>query len=126
MRTRTDNAPLGNDPATDSALRNRDRLQNEHQFYDSTTVKVEQTTRGVRFHAKIPPQQQPQTPVAPLSFGEWSPDATYNFNNIVKISLGPAQGTYIYVNSTPSKGNLPWVGAPFWSQLIGGLTSMWQ
>jgi hypothetical protein len=67
-----------------------------------------------------------QTPVAPLSYGEWSPDATYNFNDIVKISLGPAQGTYIYVNSTPSKGNLPWVGAPFWSQLIGGLTSMWQ
>ena len=27
----------------------------ELQFYDSTTVRVEQTTRGVRFHAKIPP-----------------------------------------------------------------------
>jgi hypothetical protein len=71
-------------------------------------------------------QPRSSSPVAPLSYGEWSPDATYNFNDIVKNSLGPAQGTYIYVNSTPSKGNLPWVGAPFWSQLIGGLTSMWQ
>ena len=27
----------------------------ELQFYDSQTIKVEQTTRGTRFHAKIPP-----------------------------------------------------------------------
>ena len=35
----------------------------ELQFYDSQTVKVEQTTRGVRWHAKIPPPVQGEAPV---------------------------------------------------------------
>jgi hypothetical protein len=34
----------------------------ELQFYDSQTVKVEQTTRGVRWHAKIPPAGTAEAP----------------------------------------------------------------
>ena len=44
----------GNGPVTDFINRLLKRLT-ELQFYDSQTVKVEQTTRGVRWHVKIPP-----------------------------------------------------------------------
>lgn len=56
MRSYTNNKPLGTDGATDAAVRNLQR-QTELQFYDSTTIKVEQTLRGVRFHAKIQRQE---------------------------------------------------------------------
>lgn len=55
MRTHTQNKPLGNDAATDFALQQQARGQEELQFYDSSTIRVEQTTRGIRLHAKIPP-----------------------------------------------------------------------
>ena len=44
----------GNGPGSDFINRTLER-HTELQFYDSQTIKVEQTTRGTRFHAKIPP-----------------------------------------------------------------------
>lgn len=44
----------GNGPGSDFINRTLER-HNELQFFDSQTVKVEQMTRGTRFHAKIPP-----------------------------------------------------------------------
>ena len=46
----------GNGPFSDFINRVLKRLT-ELQFYDSTTVKVEQTTRGTRFHALVRPLQ---------------------------------------------------------------------
>lgn len=55
MRTHSTNKPTGNDAETTFHSRDHDRQYAELQFYDSTTVRVEQTTRGIRMHAKIPP-----------------------------------------------------------------------
>jgi len=55
MRTHSINRPVGNDAETSFHSRQYDRAQTELQFFDSTTVKVEQTTRGIRLHAKLPP-----------------------------------------------------------------------
>ena len=42
----------GNSAESDFVNRVLERLHKELQFYDSGTVTVEQTTRGVRFHVK--------------------------------------------------------------------------
>lgn len=55
MRTHNPNKPTGNDAETTFHSQQHDRSNLELQFFDSSTVKVEQTTRGVRWHAKIPP-----------------------------------------------------------------------
>ena len=55
----------GDGPESDFINRTLKRF-GELQFYDSQTVKVEQTTRGVRWHTKIPPIQ-PAAP-APTMF----------------------------------------------------------
>jgi len=55
MRTHSTTKPVGNDAETTFHSRQHERAQAELQFYDSMTVRVEQTTRGIRFHAKIPP-----------------------------------------------------------------------
>ena len=68
MRTHTSNAPLGADAATDAALRERTRSRDEHEFFDSTTVTVEHTTRGIRFHVKpsFPVKQKTSVPFFPF------------------------------------------------------------
>lgn len=55
MRTRTQNKVTGTTSEAGFHHGQQERAQDELQFFDSTTVKVEQTTRGVRFHAKVPP-----------------------------------------------------------------------
>ena len=55
MRTRTQNGITGNTYEANYHRGQQERSQNELQFFDSGTVKVEQTLRGVRFHAKVPP-----------------------------------------------------------------------
>lgn len=51
----------------------------------------------------------------------------YSLGNIVVISTGSNQGTYAYVNASPSSGAAsPWVGGGYWLQLPGGLFSQWM
>lgn len=52
MRTYTQNKPAGGDAATDWALRQQSRAQEELQFFDSPTVKFHVTTRGIRAHVR--------------------------------------------------------------------------
>lgn len=60
MRSKNINADgVGNGPESDFINRTLEKHR-ELQFYDSQTVRVEQTTRGTRFHAKIPPAGQSQ------------------------------------------------------------------
>ena len=56
MRTRTQNGVTGNDGLAEFAQHQQKRLD-ELQFFDSTTVKVEQTTRGVRLHVRASPSE---------------------------------------------------------------------
>jgi hypothetical protein len=51
MRSTTSPTPTGTQKETTFMQGVSKKLKSELQFYDSTTVKVEQTTRGVRFHA---------------------------------------------------------------------------
>jgi hypothetical protein len=52
--------------------------------------------------------------------GEYGPDFTYDFLDMVVISSGPSAGTYIYINSIPSAGNPPYLGGGYWVQLPQG------
>ena len=91
MRTHTSNAPLGADAATDAALRERTRSRDEHEFFDSTTVTVEHTTRGVKFHVK------PQFPTPQKTSIPFFPFKIYRPTNISAFKTGitfldPASG----------------------------------
>ncbi|HZL14253.1 MAG TPA: Abi-alpha family protein [Verrucomicrobiae bacterium] len=52
--------------------------------------------------------------------GEWSPEIMNHFNEMWLITIGANRGTYIYIHPTPTKGNPPWTGAPYWVQLPQG------
>jgi hypothetical protein len=52
MRTFSNNKPLGTDAEANYVQRQFQRQGSELQFYDSTTIKVEQTLRGIRLHAR--------------------------------------------------------------------------
>jgi len=56
--------------------------------------------------------------------GEYDSATLYNIGDIVLISTGPNQGTYICIQS--STGNNPWLGGGFWMQLLGGLSNSWM
>lgn len=91
MRTHTSNAPLGTDAATDAALRDQNRLRSEHEFFDSTTVSVEHTTRGIRLHVK------PQFPATQKTTIPFFPFKIYRPTNIGDFKTGitfldPASG----------------------------------
>jgi hypothetical protein len=52
MRSWNSPAPTGNENETTFDQGVYRKLKSELQFYDSTTIRVEQTTRGIRFHAR--------------------------------------------------------------------------
>jgi len=52
MRSTNFPAPTGNSNAANFAQAMARKIKSEIQFFDSPTVRVEQTTRGVRFHAR--------------------------------------------------------------------------
>ena len=55
MRTRTEIRPTGTNAQTDFAHQQGRQVNDELQFFDSQSVKIERTTRGIRLHANIPP-----------------------------------------------------------------------
>lgn len=70
----------------------------EHQFYDTQTVKVEQTTRGVRFHAKIPPVAKAVVPAA-----KKHPFEIYQPTNYADFATGI---TFLDSTGTPTVCNI--------------------
>jgi hypothetical protein len=97
----------------------------EMQPYDSQTVTVEQTTRGTRWHAKIPPPAAGKA--GTMNFvGEYDPTRTYSLLQICIISSGSNAGTFVYINATPSSGNAPYAGGGFWVQLPMGQLGAWM
>ena len=62
---------------------------------------------------------------APKFRGEWSPNETYSFSDMVIISMGSNAGTFIYVNSIPSAGKAPYWGGGYWVQLPSGGGNVW-
>lgn len=84
MRTYTQNKPVGTDAATDYMVRQQSRANLELQIYDSTTVKVEHTTRGVRLHAK-------QTPKSSGGMVWQSPKE-------LDPTVAVAAGTFVYIS----------------------------
>lgn len=103
MRTRTQNKVIGTTAEAGFHRGQQERAQEELQFYDSPTVKVEQTTRGVRFHAKVPPVMPPAAGVTiavfqynntngPAAFGDYlvcfpqKPDGTFDGTQPTKIA----------------------------------------
>ena len=110
----------GNGPVSDFYNRILNRLT-ELQFYDTATVRVEQTTRGTRFHAKAVASQSSGS----VSIrGEYDPSATYNLNDFVVISMGINQGTFVCING-PVTGVAPYTGGGNWMTLPGGLLGTW-
>ena len=96
MRTHTSNAPLGADPATDAALRERSRSRDEHEFFDSTTVSFEHTTRGIRAHVK------PQFPAkAPKAANLSHPFKIYQPTNFASFKQG-----YTFINDATGVATL--------------------
>jgi hypothetical protein len=108
----------GNDATFHGAQQKR--LQNELQFFDSTTVKVEQTTRGVRFHAKIPPAAQPAGAQRMRVKGVYS---TYL---VCRTWDGNAEGSQnVYVAKPP---HLRWYSSAWAGMTIlgGAVTFVWS
>jgi len=127
MRSFSQNKPVGNDAETDFATRTHARQQEELQFYDSTTIKVEQTTRGIKFHAKIPPPSKGSTSGWFWIKGKRKYDPTvdsYKESQIVKILNSDAMvttglvctGSAIPVKATPGK----WVALQAVPVLVAG------
>lgn len=54
MRTRTVNKPLGEDSNTNAHRQQNERANEELQIFDSSTIRVEHTPRGIRLHVKNP------------------------------------------------------------------------
>ena len=112
----------GNGPESDFINRTLDRGK-ELQFYSSGSVKVEQTTRGTRFRVIVPPTRPAASGGLNLR-GEWDPTKVYNLNDMVVISMGANQGTFVAMQTNFNK--LPTTGAPNWLQLPGGLLGAWM
>lgn len=98
MRSFTFQKPVGTDAETDHVIRQQDRAQNELQLFDSTTVKVEHTTRGIRLHAKFPPIPAQNVPEAFYPFRiykpkkEWLATSGWTFQSYgapVAIAINP-------------------------------------
>ena len=123
MRSYTQNKPLGTDGATDAAVRNLQK-QTELQFYDSTTIKVEQTLRGVRFHAKI---QRTPAAVGMIFMGEYNPATYYSVGNCVVIRSGASAGFYVCIQANAGNApQMPDTGNGYWINLNGNAPTMGQ
>ena len=114
MRSYTQNADGSGNDAWSDFLTRFARWKTEMQPYDSATIKVEQTTRGFRLHARpsIAPPAQSSLSIR----GEYDPTQVYNTSDIVIISMGSNSGTYFVTSATPITGIAPYTGAPNWAQ----------
>ena len=100
MRSWNSPAPTGNENETTFAQGVVRKLKSELQFYDSTTITVEQTTRGVRFHAR-PSRRGTSGPSAPqVQFGIWNQATAYQPGFIVVVQTQQVIGAVTVVPGT--------------------------
>lgn len=108
MRSWNSPSPTGNENETTFAQGVARKLKSELQFYDSTTVRVEQTTRGVRFHAR--PARGTSAP-APASVGNINMRGLYNPGTIYAmydgVILGSGTSTGWYWSTMANNTNAP-------------------
>ena len=62
MRSTNAPTPTGNTKETTFMRAVMDKIKNQFNFFDSTTIRVEQTTRGIRFHARPQSRSAPAAP----------------------------------------------------------------
>lgn len=58
--------------------------------------------------------------------GEYDPTATYVLNDMVVISLGINQGTFVCISVSSVTATAPYTGGQNWIQLPGGLLGQWM
>lgn len=90
----------------------------ESRYIDSTTVRVEETTRGIAFHA-APARAGGSGTVTHL--GEWSAATTYKAQQIVTRG---ALGEFIAFQNPPV-GTAPETGAPYWHAWVQPFPGVW-
>ena len=116
MRTHTIGKPTGTDAATDFALRQQNRAQEELQFFDSTTVKFSRTTRGITARV-IPARGGPSAAgIHRPGNGLYEVDPTYPYDRDSLIHIQPSHalvGTGIRLPSAPT-GALVQACAGWW------------
>jgi hypothetical protein len=109
MRTQTLVKAVGNDAFT-SELQKIRRAVDEMQIFDSETVKVQKTTRGLRLTAKIPPSTAGGS--ADENFKGVYTAGAYNSEEWVVIQAGPGQGAYISTadgNTNDPRTGINWI-----------------
>lgn len=57
--------------------------------------------------------------------GEYDPAATYSLNDVVVISMGINQGTFVGISNSIPVGTAPYTGGGVWMQLPGSLLGAW-
>jgi hypothetical protein len=95
-------------------------------FQDSDTIKWNRGPDGYSARATPPSAPGGAKGIGLLFCGEWDPVRTYSAGNMVVITAGSNQGTYVYINDSPTSGNAPYAGGGFWVQLpIGPAAGLW-
>lgn len=94
----------------------------ELQFFDSQTVKVEQTTRGTTFHVKASKGSVPAAETtAGFYKGEWDIATQCE---VQKMYTRGVLGEFICV-AAPPIGTAPETGAPYWHALQNVPPGQW-
>lgn len=106
----------GNGPDSDFINRVLERLK-ELQLYSTDTVKVEQTTRGTRFHAAA--AGKGGSNANGHVRGEYISTEDYLTDDLVSVASGANAGLYACVSDHPPAAVPPWVGGGYWIKLAG-------
>ena len=119
MRSWNSPAPTGNENETTFVQGVARKLKSELQFYDSTTVRVEQTTRGVRFHARPARGASSTVPASVGNFnlrGLWSPTPSSPYMTFDAVLLQGGTSGGMYWSTMDNNSNSPDSGVG-WTQL---------
>jgi hypothetical protein len=116
MRSTNSPTPTGNEKETTFMRGLLRKIRDEFNFFDSPTVRVEQTTRGIRFHARpaVRGSSGPSTGGNINMRGLWSatPSTPYMTYDAVILQSGTSTGVYwsmIDNNSNAPDSGLGWI-----------------
>ena len=85
MRSTNSPTPTGNEKQTTFVRGVLRKIRDEFNFFDSTTVRVEQTTRGIRFHA--------------ISISRSSASCRGQYPKELNPAIGVAKDVFVYISS---------------------------
>lgn len=115
MRSTNSPTPTGNEKQTTFVRGVLRKIRDEFNFFDSPTVRVEQTTRGIRFHARPSRGGAPPASGGNINMrGLWSatPSTPYMTYDAVILQTGTSTGFYwstIDNNSNAPDSGLGWI-----------------